>query len=158
MGAAAADQRSERRIDLRVSGMRIAIEELDGGHEPAVDAVRALIHLFFDPRLLDRVGFFRGADTGKRRDFLAFHRSNGRDTGTHRVSVNMNRAGATLTEPAAETRIDQAEFVAKSVEKRHRGVVDLDRSRSTVDLEGELLRHGAFSFSAESSSSLPGTH
>src|SRR5262245_66678996 len=100
--------------------MRIAIEELDGGHEPAVDAVRALIHLFFDPRLLDRAGCFRGADTGKRRDFLAFHRSNGRDTGTHRVSVSINRAGATLTEPAAETRTAHPALVATSAANGHR--------------------------------------
>src|SRR6266550_1038402 len=122
MGAAAADQGRECRFDLRVSRMRIAIEELDRGHHPAVDAIGALVDLLFDPGLLNRVRLLR-------------------------------RAGAALAEPAAESRIDQAQLVAQGIQERHGGVIDLDRSRLAVDVEGELLRHGAFSSRDECPSS-----
>src|SRR6266550_1699800 len=133
--------------------MRIAIEELDRGHHPAVDAIGALVDLLFDPRLLNRVRILRRADAGKRHDFLAFHRPHGGNAGADRASIDMDRAGAALPEPAAESRIDQAQLVAQGIQERHGGVIDLDRSRLAVDVEGELLRHGAFSSRDECPSS-----
>src|SRR2546425_9451156 len=133
MGAAAADQRRECRFDLLVSGTRIAIVQLDGRHDPPVDTVRALVDLLFDPGFLDWVRLLRGADAGKRGDFLSFNRPHRSDARAHGAAVNMDRAGAALTEPAAEAGIDQAKLVAQGIEERHGRVVDLDRPRLTVD-------------------------
>src|SRR5436309_2279445 len=49
MGAAAADQIVERGLDLRLVRMRIVREQFGRGHDPAVDAIGALVDLFLDP-------------------------------------------------------------------------------------------------------------
>src|SRR5262249_17764163 len=65
-----------------------------------------------------------------------------RDAGTHRLAVDVDRAGAALAEPAAEARPLEPEIVAQHVEQRHLGVVDGDGDRPAVDVEGLPLGHG----------------
>src|SRR5258705_7192487 len=48
MGAAAAFQARQRVADLGVGRPRILVEQRDRGHDPAVEAVAALRHLFLD--------------------------------------------------------------------------------------------------------------
>jgi len=47
----------------------------------------------------------------------------------------MHRAGPALPETAAEARIVELEIIAQRIQKRHVGIVDLDRLRLAVDME-----------------------
>src|SRR4029453_2013771 len=53
VSAAAADQVGQGVSDLFVGGMRIAIQQFGRGHDPAADAIAALVDLLLDPSGLD---------------------------------------------------------------------------------------------------------
>src|SRR6185295_833792 len=118
VGAAAADQVRERGFDLLIGGMRFFLQQRGGGHDPAIDAVGALRNLFFEPSGLHRMGMFGSPEAGEGYDLGVLHRRNRQLAGAHRLTVDVNRAGAALAEAAAEAGIVQIELVAKGVEQR----------------------------------------
>src|SRR5258706_5409206 len=141
MRPAAADQRIELGLDLVIGRMRIAFQISRRRHDPAIDAIGALRDLLLEPCGLQGMRMLRRPQAGERGD-LAFRCSRDRDhAGTNRGAVQVNGAGATLSEPAAEARVVQLQLVTKRIEQRHARVVDLDCMRLAVDLEGKPLRH-----------------
>src|SRR5262245_11710912 len=137
VGAAAADEVFERILDLRIRGLRIAVDQLGRGQDPAADAIGALRDLLLEPGGLNRMRLLGRAEAGERGDLPAFEGGDRRDAGTHRMAVDLHRAGAALSEPATEARIVELELIAQGVEQRHVGVVDVDRARPAVDGECE---------------------
>ena len=55
VGAAATNEVGQRLSNLIVARSRIASQQFDSRHDPAIDTIAALIHLFLDPSSLDRV-------------------------------------------------------------------------------------------------------
>jgi hypothetical protein len=110
MRAAAADQRSQRLLDLVLAGIGRLPQEGSGGHDPAIDAIAALIDLLLDPGGLDRVRLLRGAKAGKRGDLRLADGRHRHQAGAYGDAVDMHRAGAALAEPAAEAWIVHAEL------------------------------------------------
>src|SRR5213594_3066349 len=102
MRSAAALEAGERILDLVLGRLLLLVEESGGRHDPAIDAVAALRHLFLDIGLLDRMRLLGRAKAGER-DHLAV--ADGRDrrhAGADRLAVEMHRAGTALRKPAAE--------------------------------------------------------
>ena len=138
MSAAATDEVFQRILDLRIRRLGIAVDQLGRGQDPAADAIGALRDLLLEPGGLDRVRLLGRPEAGERGDLAAYERGHRRDAGAHRVTVDLHRAGAALTEAAAEARIVELELIAQGVEQRHVGIVDLDRARRAIDGECEL--------------------
>src|SRR6266446_3906375 len=121
--------------------MGIAGEQFGARHDPAIDAIGALIHLLLDPGGLERMRLLRRAETGKRGDLSLGDGGHRRNARAYRLSVDMHGAGAALAEAATEARIVEAKLVAQRVEQRHFGIIDGDHVHLAVDVESELLRH-----------------
>src|SRR5512143_1190159 len=98
-GAAAADV-GDGGVDVRVTRLRLALEQRRGRHEHPGLAVAALGHVMLDPGLLHLGQDARGRETLDGRDLLALHRGHGDDTGAHRLAIDMNGAGAALGDAA----------------------------------------------------------
>src|SRR6266852_3579194 len=102
VGAASADQIGERSSDLAVGRMGIAGEQFGPRHDPAIDAIGALIHLLLDPGSLELVRLLRRAETGERGDLALCDCGHRRDARPNRLTVDMHGAGAAL--PQATTK------------------------------------------------------
>ncbi len=121
---AAAAQVGHRRVDVRVGRLRVLREERGGRHDHAGLAIAALRDLMLDPRFLDPVqALFRQALDGD--DLLADRRRCGQRTGTHRLAVDVHRAGAAHGDAAAVLRSGKVEVVAQDPQQRHLGL-DVD--------------------------------
>src|SRR5262245_44190127 len=105
VSAAAADEVFQCILDLRIRRLGIAVDQLGRGEDPAADAIGALRDLLLEPGGLDRVRLLGRAEAGERGDLAACERRHRRDAGAHRVAVDLHRAGAALTEAAAEARL-----------------------------------------------------
>src|SRR5262245_47740804 len=116
MRAAAALEAGERVLDLVLGRLLLLIEEGGGRHDPAVDAVAALRHLFLDIGLLDRMRLLGRAEAGERHDLAVADGRDRRHAGTDRLAIELHRAGAALREPAAEMWIVEPDVVAQQVE------------------------------------------
>src|SRR4051812_40935687 len=108
MRAATTFQALERLLDLGFARLLLLGEQRCSGHDPAVDAVAALRHLFLDVGGLQRMRLVRSAETSERHPLVARGVRNRRDAGADRLPVKMHRAGAALRQAAAEVRIVQA--------------------------------------------------
>src|SRR5262245_64001278 len=102
MRAAAALEAGERVLDLVLGRLFLLVEEGGGCHDPAVDAVAALRHLFLDIGLLDRMRLLGGAEAGERHHLAGADGRDRRHTRANRLAIEMHRAGAALREPTAE--------------------------------------------------------
>jgi hypothetical protein len=101
------------------------------------DTVAALRSLFFDKGPLHGMQLFRRAKAFQRYDLrIWLERRKGDGARAHGLSIDVNSAGAALAKPAAETRATQPEIVSQGIEKGHLRVVDRDRDRLSVDVEG----------------------
>src|SRR5207237_7925681 len=81
------------------------------------------------------------AETFEGDDLLCPDRRERHHAGAHRLAVEMHGAGAALGEAAAEARAVESQVIAERVEQRHLGIVDRNRDRSTVDIEGNRGGH-----------------
>ncbi len=144
MGAAAALQSFERRLDLGFGRLLLVAQERRGCHDPAVDAVAALRHLLLDIGGLQRMRLVGRAEAGERDDFSSADLRKRRPARARRLAVEMHDAGAALAEPAAEMRIVEIKIAAQSIEQRHVRL-GLDRVDLAVDVEREFSVHGAAS-------------
>src|SRR5437879_2121027 len=109
MRDAAADEIGKRLSDFVVAWVGIARQQLRRRHDPAADAVGALVHLLLDPGALERVRFGGRPKPRERRDLAPAHRSDANRARAYGVTVNVHGAGAALAKTAAEPRIVQAE-------------------------------------------------
>src|SRR5262249_54316142 len=124
----------DRVLDSVLGRLLLLIEEGGGGHDPAIDAVAALRHLFLDIGLLDRMRLLGGAKAGERHHFAIADGGNRRHAGTDRLAIEMHRAGAALRKPAAEMWIVEPDVVAQRIEQRHVGI-GIDRMDLAVHVE-----------------------
>src|SRR5262245_25488610 len=134
MRAAAALEAGQRLLDLRVARFFGPLEERGRGHDPAVEAVAALLHLFFDEGLLHRVRLLRRAEASQGDDLAIAHGRERRHTGAHGLPVHVHGARAALRQPAAKMWIVERELVAQRVEQRHVRV-GIDRVDLAVHIE-----------------------
>src|ERR1700720_1279247 len=111
IGRATAEVAVQGEIDVAVARPLDFLEQSGRAHDLSRLTVSALRHIMGDPRRLDRVRLatgqsldgrdLAGADAGYR------HRA-----GAQRLTVQKDRAGAALREPAAELGAGQAKIVA----------------------------------------------
>ena len=88
--AAAADVALHRAVDGGVVGVRVGVEQGDGGHDLAGLAVAALRDLLVDPGLLDRMQAVVPGDALDRGDLAAGGRGDGRHAAADRGAVEMH--------------------------------------------------------------------
>ena len=134
MGAAAAEIRLHLGADLLVGRLGISPQQRLRPHHHAGDAVAALRRLLFHESALDRRRRLDGAETLQRRHLLALQQQQRRDAGKHGLAVHHHRAGAALTEPAAEFGGVELEILAQHIEQR-RIRIGIDLVIVTVDLQ-----------------------
>src|SRR4051812_9268694 len=103
--------RLQRRANVGFARARLALEERLRAHHHAGNAVAALRRLRLDECLLHRPGLLRRAETFYRADLASLHHRDRRDAGEDRLAVGQHRAGATLSETAAELGGIQAEVL-----------------------------------------------
>src|SRR6185437_6592640 len=117
MRAATAEIAGERLPHLAVAGLRIALQQGRRRHDHAVDAIAALRRLLVDEGLLDGMRLVDGAETLDGGDLLARRQGDREGAGAHRLAVDDHRAGAALSETAAEFCAVQLEVVAQHIEE-----------------------------------------
>src|SRR5262245_10843896 len=138
MGAAAAEIGRQRRAHIRRVRLRIAVEQLLGGHDHAIGTVAALRRLLLDERRLqwmrvrDRAETFAGGDLARR------DRADRGDAGARGLAVDQHGAGAALRQSAAELGAVELEIVAQHVEQRR---VGLGRNRAAHAVDFEIDGH-----------------
>src|SRR5439155_17915853 len=120
VGSASAQHAVHRLPDLRVTRIRIRIEEHLGRHDLAVHAKAALKCLRIDPRLLNRVRLLRRAESFQRRDVFVRSRGNGSDTRAYRLALHDYRARSALTQTATESRSVKTKVITQGVQQRRR--------------------------------------
>src|SRR5262245_11337432 len=142
VGATATDVVGKRLPDIRLGWILVGREKRDRLHDHAVDAVAALHRLLFNKGALHRMQpvalrkALDGHDSLRRCNFRQRMRA-----GAYRLAVNMDGAGAALTEPATEQRAVEIEVLAQREQQRHVGIVDGDRARPAVDVKCPTLSH-----------------
>src|SRR5215831_20591504 len=142
MGPAATEVVGERVLDLRLGRFLVGGDKRRRLHDHAVDAVATLCRLLLDEGALHRMRLLGCAEPFESHDLLLCRDlRQRRDAGTHRLAVDMYRAGAALTEPAAKARAMQRQVVAERVKERHVGIIDRDRDRLAIDVERFALSH-----------------
>jgi hypothetical protein len=141
VGAATALQTGQGVLDLGLTRLLLVSQQGGGGHQPAVDAIAALRHLFLDVSCLQGMRFFRSAQTGERNDLGLAHGGQRCNTRARRLTVEMHRTSATLGQPAAEMWIVEPDVIAQGVEQRHVGI-RVYRVVISVYIECEFLHHG----------------
>ena len=111
VGPASADIPVHCRLDFFVGRGRVLFEECGGVHDLAGLAIPALGYVVLDPGLLQRMrSIFREPLDGG--DWLVANRRYRYGAGTDRTTVQMNRAGATLSDPAAKLGPYEVEMIA----------------------------------------------
>src|SRR5258706_16081231 len=101
MRAAAADEIGKRLSDFVIVWMGIARQQLRSGHDPAADAVGALVHLLLDPGALERVRLGGRPKTRERRDLAPGHRSEDNRARAERMNVKAHDARCAFPKTAA---------------------------------------------------------
>jgi len=94
IGAAAADISRHRGVDVGIIRIGRAREQGRGRHDLARLAIAALDHLEIEPGFLYFGTDRRSADALDGGDGAIAHRAHGEHAGTHRLAVDMHRAGA----------------------------------------------------------------
>src|ERR1700761_7818818 len=102
MGPAAAEIADKSEPDVGLARVRVAVENRFGHHDHAGNAVTALRRLLAHESRLQRVGLLERPETFERDDLGLPERTDRHDAGSCRRAVDEHRAGAALTEPAAE--------------------------------------------------------
>ncbi|MNP51905.1 hypothetical protein D3C76_1462600 [compost metagenome] len=98
MGAAAAEIGRQLVANLRLAGVRIAVEQGLGRHDHAVHAVATLRRLLLNESLLHRVRVLTGADAFEGGDFPAFGTGQREHTRPRRNTIDDHRAGTALAQ------------------------------------------------------------
>src|SRR2546422_11561966 len=134
VGAAATDVR-HRGVDVGVCRVRILREQRRGGHDLPRLAVAALRHVLLDPRALHGVRAVLGEAFDRGHPF-AGDGGHGQYAGARRDAVQVDGAGATLGDAAAELGAGEPEGVTQHPEERRVGG-DVDRFAFAVDGEAD---------------------
>src|SRR5271156_1202671 len=134
VGAAAANVSGHRRVDVSVVRVGRFREQRRGGHDLSGLAVAALHHFEAEPRFLDFASRLRRANALDGRHLAVADRANRQQAGTHRLPVDMHRAGAALCDPAAEFGYSEADHIPQGPEQR-RIRRDIDRFALSIDLD-----------------------
>src|SRR3984957_12172358 len=119
ISATATDISRHRGIDIRIIRIERRCEQGCRRHDLARLAIAALDHFEIEPGLLHLCTGRRGADTFDGGDGAITNGSHRQHTGTHRLAIDMHRAGAALGDAAAEFRSGHAEHVAQNPEQGH---------------------------------------
>src|SRR5262249_8424115 len=134
VGAAAADI-GEIGVDVGVARIGIAPEVRRRRHDLAGLAVAALRHLLSEPGLLHRMPAVR-RQTFDGGDLGAVEAADGHGAGSHRLPVDMYRAGAALGDAAAVFGSGEPDLLTQHPQQRSL-VLDIEPMRGPVDLDGD---------------------
>src|SRR5579864_8607042 len=115
-------------------GFWVAIEERFRGEHHAAEAETALRGLLINEGLLQRMRLLRRAQALQGHDFGFSDGADRCNAGASGAAVQQNRAGAALTEAAAEFGAAQLEFVAEHIEQR-RGRINIHGMGAAVDFQ-----------------------
>src|SRR6185369_3424027 len=118
VGPAAADVAFHGLVDLRVGGIRVALQQRGGRHDLPGLAVAALRDAVVDPGRLQRAADGLGADRFDRDDLAVRNRRDRRDARAHSLAVHVNGAGAAERHAAAELAARQPELVPQRPQQR----------------------------------------
>ncbi len=121
-------------IDIRVRRLRIPGKQRRRRHDLSRLAIAALGHLFGNPCSLQRV-IRCGRKPLDGGHFLSSDIRYGNAAGTHRRSIDVDRAGTALLQPASEFRSSQTDRVANDPQQ---GCVrtDIDVVLFAIDRQG----------------------
>jgi hypothetical protein len=103
--------------------------------DDAAQAESALSGLLFDESALDRVRVLGRSQSFEGFDLGSIHAFDRRDAGADGPAIHDNRAGAALSQAAAELGPTQLEVVAENVKKRRRRI-HIQGVGATVDRQG----------------------
>src|SRR4051795_4916794 len=87
------------------------------GHDLAGSAIAALESITLYERRLQRMELIALGQALDGGDLATFHQSGERQTGLYPLTVHQDRAGATLTEPAAFFRAGELQVLAQCIEQ-----------------------------------------
>ena len=141
MRAAAAKIAGQCLPNLRFAWVLGPGEESGGFHDHAVDAISALQRLLVDKGLLQRMRSLGCTEPFQGNDRAVAYRRERSNARPHRVPIDVDRAGAALSEPATKTRAVEAQIVAQCIEQRHVRIVDHDADSLPVNVEIYGCRH-----------------
>src|SRR5262245_59052241 len=116
-GATATDI-GDRAIDVGVRGLWLVLEQRRHRHDHSCLAIAALWHVVLDPgplHLVQSAAFGKPLD---RRDILALGGADGKRAGAHRLAINMNCAGAALSDAAAILGAGQPHWFSNGLQQR----------------------------------------
>ena len=113
VSAAAANIARHRRIDIGIRRFGIFRQERRRAHDLARLAVAALRYVLRDPGLLHRLADFAGTDRFDCVDLLSYDGGNRRYARARRHAIDMHRAGAALSDAAAELSTGKVQAVAQ---------------------------------------------
>lgn len=131
MRPATAFQSVQRVSKLLICWIRRFAQERNSCHDPAIDAVPALRHLFCDVRFLNWMELAIVDQPFEGSDFHICNSCNRRYAGSYRRPFNQYRAASALAKAATEMRIVQSQLISQHV-KQQRFFVRYDRVRAAV--------------------------
>lgn len=123
------------RVDVRIGRFRKAPQEIHGSHDLPGLTIAALGNVLFDPRLLNGMKCLTTRETFYGHDFGLVQSGHGNRARASRMTVYMDRTGATAADAAPEFRALEIQNFAKVPEQRH-VTIAAELSRLAIYLQG----------------------
>ena len=124
IGAATTDIR-DRPVDNIIIRIGIFSQQSRNTHDHARLTITALRNLLIDPCLLHRVQPILTGQAFDRRYSFALQVRNRQYAGSHRLAIDMDRAGTALRDPASVFCTGKLQNIAQCPQDRH-GLVNID--------------------------------
>ena len=137
---AAAEVAAERAADRLLVRVRVALEQVDGGHDDPGRAEAALEPVVLHERVLQRVPHAAPRQPLDGRDLRSFGLQGEHGAALHRPAVEEDGAGAALARVAPDVRSGEPEPVAQRMDEE-RASFHLERVPLAVDDELDGVRH-----------------
>src|SRR5271170_2350469 len=134
VGSAAADVARHRGINVRIVRPRCRCEQRCGRHDLSGLAVTTLDDFEIEPGFLDLGAGLGSADAFDRGDLSATDRTDRQQARAHRLTVEMDGAGAALGDAATKLGAGHAEHIAKHPQERRVGG-HVDGARLAVNIQ-----------------------
>jgi hypothetical protein len=136
MRSAPAQVAGQRALGIVARRMRLSVEQRDGAHDHAGNAVPALRRLLRDERDLHRMRQVAGADALDRRDRLPCDAADLDAAGARGFAVDQHGARPALPDAAAVLGAGEAKTIAQHEQQRLGAVAHVQRARAAVHVQG----------------------
>lgn len=133
IGAATTDIRY-RPIDNGIIRIGVFSQQSHNTHDHARLTITTLRNLLIDPGLLHRMQTLLTGQAFDRRNLFISQVRNRQYAGSHRLAIDMDRAGTALRDPASVFRAGELQNIAQYPEHRHLAV-NIDADGFSVQLK-----------------------